>query len=111
MANYLLALLNPGKPFFQVRNEAGMSLEPGIRSHRNGLVQSSLRLRFTAQKEHFRNGVLKLKCLASIPSVYRVTQETATEVYLKHEDNETPDRKKVRKESVAEDMRMSAGES
>lgn len=91
------------------RNElefASTSLPP------NGLETSSLKLRFTTQKEHFKNGILKLKCVATIPSVYRVAQETAAEIYLKEDvdRNSSQERRKGRKESSST-IRMSAGES
>lgn len=96
----------------QISPDKGNELEFATTLLPNKMETSSLSLRFMAQKEHFRNGILKLKCVATIPTVYRLSQETAAEIYLKDDDRNGAGGqergKKGRKESSS---RMSAGES
>ena len=107
--------------FLQISPDKGMELEFATTLLPNKMETSTLSLRFMAQKEHFRNGILKLKCVATIPTVYRLSQETAAEIHLRDDDGNNSSGsgsgtsagqerggKKGRKESSS---RMSAGES
>ncbi|XP_046962213.1 uncharacterized protein LOC124531744 [Vanessa cardui] len=54
-------------------------LEPEIYKHEDGLETTSLVLDFKAKPKHFRKGDLKLKCLATIATVYWRSNEESVQ--------------------------------
>ena len=68
--------------------------EPLIKSYSDGLESSSLKLRIFLQHDHFKNGLLKVKCVASVLEGYQVSHETNVDVYerdMRVGDNEGDD--------------------
>lgn len=55
--------------------------EPLIKSYSDGLDTSSLKLRIFLQPDHFKNGLLKVKCVSSVLEGYQVSHETNVDVY------------------------------
>lgn len=69
----------------QIKPDVKHELEYMTQLHSNGLVTSFLKLKLVVQKDHFRNGVLKLKCIATIANGYRVAHETELHVLQQKE--------------------------
>ncbi|KAI1303012.1 hypothetical protein HDE_02390 [Halotydeus destructor] len=49
--------------------------------HADGLETSSLSIRFRLSEKSFKNGVMKLKCIASISEVYTISNEAQLVIY------------------------------
>ncbi|XP_041988230.1 uncharacterized protein LOC121739744 [Aricia agestis] len=58
---------------------AGAVLEPQHHAHEDGLETTSLGLDFKVKPKHFRKGDLKLKCLATIATVYWRSNEESVQ--------------------------------
>lgn len=64
---------------FQVNPE--FERDSSISTHPDGLERASLRLRFTIQKHHFKNGLMRLKCVASVRDVYAMSNEAQVDIH------------------------------
>ena len=59
-------------------------LEGQVKRNQDGLETSSLKLRLLLRSDHFKNGLLKVKCVASVLDVYQMSHETSVDVYEKN---------------------------
>ena len=61
---------------FQVTSQGALIRYPPIH-HRQGLITTTLGLRFTLSSRHFQGGSMKVKCIASVsPSLLRTDRES-----------------------------------
>jgi len=54
--------------------------DPLIKGYSDGLESSSLKLRLLLQPQHFKNGILKVKCVSLVLEVFQITHETNVDV-------------------------------